>query len=315
MRKQVRVLASIVLCFAATTTLFAGRKDNPEFVKGEQFYLLLPANISTSEFEDLSISEFDQNIEIEGKRLEEWYPLSAPNLIQVSVKAVKFEKRTKRLRLKLKVESGRSDGGWIDLASGNPGFRSRLDGQVIFRDRYPADAAFNKWNQLFVDTYLNERLGTGLTASDKKTLTDLWGYWSMISGAPDPGFELVESRSKKYLGVYAGSGRSVYNTLQVSRRGMVARFVSPDLISNIKKSSSYMNRLAFVDGLSVVFLVPYRDFSETYSSPDYLECRLVVDTENIEKLSSYEITDQELLDISLLICSETRMKIDLGSIE
>ncbi len=106
-------------------------------------------------------------------------------------------------------------------------------------------------------------------------------------------------------------GESVYNTLQLGQTARVARVAQDYLLSALKAKSALLAGIPGIDGIRLDMKIAYKDFVERFAAEQYDELAIYSVLDDVKRFAEAEITNQELLDRSVVIVNGNRVKVSL----
>lgn len=119
-------------------------------------------------------------------------------------------------------------------------------------------------------------------------------------------------KEKDYLAVSFKDG-FVYNTIQVNQAERASR-LTQTAITKLKDIQKRVGKLDGFHGIKLVTDIQSRDFlKEKYSKPHIEKYEIYVTYEILQKFLEAEITNQELIDGSIILVDGGRVKVDVTS--
>jgi hypothetical protein len=143
-----------------------------------------------------------------------------------------------------------------------------------------------------------------ITSKEKLEMIDYAGYNLDALG-------IFDYKDKQYLRCEIANGTS-YNTRVVSDSQRTSTVIKGKLLEPIKFYFSKVKEINGVDGLKMVITIFYRDFiSDLSDKKDSLE--IYLPKEEIGKFIDADITNQELMNKSIVILNGNRIQVDLNN--
>lgn len=119
-------------------------------------------------------------------------------------------------------------------------------------------------------------------------------------------------KDQAYLVVDLGSHNEVFNSLQLNRSQRVARIVDDRLLDVLKAFGRTIDNVASAHGVKLVYRVPFRSFLDQSSANEIDELTIYAPYELIRRFADADITSQDLIDGSVVICNDNRMEVSLS---
>lgn len=221
--------------------------------------------------------------------------------------------------LRLEKISRQKDGTEVELRRENVNFKLRFDGSVTdinsaFRQvAYAGDIrsfeATDYYQKNVLDRVLPSMFPGVLSKIPRDTQADLL----RAAGYDEHGFGGEEFKGKFYFVVKA-EGEEVYNSIQLNQTARVARIVEKYVIDKAKSYVGIGEAVPEVYGIKVVMQVPYRDFVEERDlEPHYDQAEFYIPVDLVKKFKDAEITNQDLLDGSVVLVNGNRVKVNLAT--
>jgi len=117
-------------------------------------------------------------------------------------------------------------------------------------------------------------------------------------------------KEKKYL-VSSYLDKRAYNSNRVNQAERTARTVQ-EYFPVIKKKEELLLSLKEVDGIKLEVKIAFRDFADKSSRSQYDGLKFYVPKDVLKLFIDADITDQELVDKSIILLNESRVKVNLS---
>ncbi len=133
----------------------------------------------------------------------------------------------------------------------------------------------------------------------------------MFDAAFDVGaYGLAEFKGKAYF-LAKFSDEVVYNTIQLNQAERASR-QTESAIKQLKSLFQKTGKIKNIEGIKLVTEIYSRDFvRERYGSPHKESFEMYVSFELLEKFLGAEITNQDLIDASIILVDGDRIKVNL----
>jgi hypothetical protein len=129
-------------------------------------------------------------------------------------------------------------------------------------------------------------------------------------------YDIAAVGSEEYKGrfymVLRGINDDVYNTLQLNQAERTARVTEQYVLSALRAMNKAVGNIEEIEGVKFEVKVPYKDFvSEQYQSPHYDDLHIYAPMELIKKFDEADITNQDLIDGSVVLVNGNRVRVSL----
>jgi hypothetical protein len=117
-------------------------------------------------------------------------------------------------------------------------------------------------------------------------------------------------KEKKYL-VSSYLDTRAYNSNRVNQAERIARTIQ-EYFPVIKEKEESLLSLKEIDGLKVEVKIAFRDFVDKSSRTQYEELKFYVPKDSLKLFIDADITDQELIDKSIILLNDNRVRVNLS---
>lgn len=121
--------------------------------------------------------------------------------------------------------------------------------------------------------------------------------------------KVVEFRDHRVLSIVLARTGEYYNSNRLNKKERVARVLIESLLPLVRESSGVIS-----DGrewLRLEIRIPHKQFTDEYAPLEYDDLALMVEPTRASSFANAEITDQDLVDQSVLIVDGSRTEISL----
>lgn len=117
-------------------------------------------------------------------------------------------------------------------------------------------------------------------------------------------------KEKKYL-VSSYLDKRAYNSNRVNQAERIARTVQ-EYFPVIKKKGELLLSLKEIDGIKLEVKIAFRDFVDKSSRTQFDELKFYVPKDVLKLFIDADITDQELIDKSIILLNDNRVRVNLS---
>ncbi len=117
-------------------------------------------------------------------------------------------------------------------------------------------------------------------------------------------------KEKKYL-VSSYLDKRAYNSNRVNQAERIARTVQ-EFFPVIKRKEELLLSLKEIDGIKLEVKIAFRDFVDKSSRSQYDELKFYVPKDSLKLFIDADITDQELVDKSIILLNDNRVRVNLS---
>jgi len=117
-------------------------------------------------------------------------------------------------------------------------------------------------------------------------------------------------KEKKYL-ISSYLDKRAYNSNRVNQAERTARTVQ-EYFPIIKKKEELLLSLKEIDGIKLEVKIAFRDFADKSSTSQYDELKFYVPKDVLKLFIDADITDQELVDKSIILLNDNRVRVNLS---
>lgn len=119
-------------------------------------------------------------------------------------------------------------------------------------------------------------------------------------------------KEKSYLSVKMPS-KFVYNTIQLNSSERAARHTE-EALKRVKELYKILGETKSIDGLCISSVIFSKDFlRDRYNNPAEESYEFYVSIETLKKFLDAEITNQELIDSSIILVNDSRVKLNMAN--
>ena len=122
--------------------------------------------------------------------------------------------------------------------------------------------------------------------------------------------KLKSLKKKQYL-VSSYLDTRAYNSNRVNQAERIARTIQ-EYFPIIKGKEKLLFTLKEIDGLEFEVKIAFRDFVDKSSRTQYEELKFYVPKDALKLFIDADITDQELIDESIILLNDNRVKVNLS---
>lgn len=117
-------------------------------------------------------------------------------------------------------------------------------------------------------------------------------------------------KEKKYL-VSSYLDKRAYNSNRINQAERIARAIQ-EYFPVIKGKEEFLLSLREIDGLKLEVKIAFRDFVDKSSRTQYEELKFYVPKDSLKLFIDADITDQELIDKSIILLNDNRVRVNLS---
>lgn len=117
-------------------------------------------------------------------------------------------------------------------------------------------------------------------------------------------------KEKKYL-VSSYLDKRAYNSNRVNQAERTARSVQ-EYFPVIKKKEELLHSFKEIDGIKLEVKIAFRDFADNSSQTQFDELKLYISKDVLKLFIDADITDQELVDKSIILLNDSRVRVNLS---
>ncbi|MCI0337839.1 MAG: hypothetical protein L0226_09695 [Acidobacteria bacterium] len=120
-------------------------------------------------------------------------------------------------------------------------------------------------------------------------------------------------KNANYLSFGLGDDPNVYNTLRLNQHSRAARVINDLVLPSLKEAALYITDTPEIGGIKMAIRILYKDFLQERNIHPHAEVLEIYAPYNlIEKFFNLDITNQQLVDGSVILMNGNRMQVSLA---
>ena len=119
-------------------------------------------------------------------------------------------------------------------------------------------------------------------------------------------------KDSSYVVVDLGKDTSVYNDLRFNQATLLAHVFNEHLLAIVKSFAEPARGASAVGGLKLVFEIPHKSFLQEYAPSSLYKLEIFTPTKQVLAFADADITNQELVDASVVLVDGNRVKVSLA---